>query len=244
MLYFVNRRRWHRTERRSEIVSGRRNVSDDWMSKLPPEKNELFEGVVRRWEAAYAMLSVALNDAFSLCARGELVRARQQLAVASDLAGLLGPPLVGALLTMGNHAREHGTYSRVEPLNPVFFRGATAHRAASWSSLWHGVLFRERPRFLQKLRVLSKAIQELTSEFRATAAVLVDGTSTEPGARWAALDVLHFDLNTCLRETVVILKSFLCAVPNGEMEGLRIRLTGPPSATPDHPDHWPVHVPT
>jgi hypothetical protein len=214
------------------------------MSRLPTEKNELFESVVRGWEASYAMLSIALNDAFSLCARGELVRARQQLAVASELATLLAPPLNAALLTMGNHAREHRTYSRVQPLNPVFFRGATAHRAASWSSLWHGLLFRERSRFLQKLRVLSRAIQELTLEFRATATVLVEGTSTEPGARWAALDVLHFDLNTCLRETIVILKSFLCTVPNDELHGLRIRLTGTAAAMSDHPDHWPVHVPT
>jgi hypothetical protein len=214
------------------------------MSRLPPEKNELFESTVRRLESSYAMLSVALNEAFSLCARGELVRARLQLAVASELAGLFAPPLVSALATMGNHARVHGTYSRVEPLNPVFFRGATAHRAASWSSIWHGILFRGRPRFLQKLRVLSKAVQDLTSEFRATAGVLVEGTSTNPGTRWATLDVLHFDLNTCLRESVVVLKSFLCAVPDSELESLRARLIEPPPRLPDHPDRWPVHVPT
>jgi hypothetical protein len=214
------------------------------MSRLPAEKNELFESVVHHWEASYAMLSVALNEAFSLCTRGELVRARQQLAVTSELASLLAPPLVRALSAMDSHAREHGTYSLVEPLNPVFFRGATAHRAASWSSLWHGVLFRERPRFLQKLRVLSKAVQELTTEFRATTAVLVDGTSTEPGDRWAALDVLHFDLNTCLRETVVVLKSFLCAVPSDELGGLRSRLTAPLPVASGHPDRWPVQVHT
>jgi hypothetical protein len=214
----------------ARFLSGGRSVSDDWTARLPEENNELFEGVVRRWEASYAMLSIVLNEAFSLRARGELVRARQQLAVASDLSQLLAIPLAGALLAMGSHARQHRTYSRVEPLNPGFFRGGTGHRAASWSSLLHSVLLGDRSRFLQKIHALSKAVKELGDEFSCTAATLVEGTSTEPGVGWSKLDVLHFDLNTCVRETVVVLKSFLCVIPPGDLGTLRNDLMGPPTS--------------
>ncbi len=37
---------------------------------LPREKNLVFQTVVQRWECTYAMMSVALDDALSLRARG------------------------------------------------------------------------------------------------------------------------------------------------------------------------------
>jgi trans-aconitate methyltransferase len=36
---------------------------------------------------------------------------------------------------------------------------------------------------------------------------------------WECLDDCHFDLNTCLRETIVLLKSFLVAIPENELDG-------------------------
>ena len=39
-----------------------------------------------------------------------------------------------------------------------------------------------------------------------------------PESHWASLDALHFDLNTCLRETIVVLKSFLCHLPAEQAE--------------------------
>jgi hypothetical protein len=209
------------------LPSGQRTVSDDWTARLPEDKRDLFEGIVQHWEAGYAMLSVALNESFALRSRGELVRARQQAAVAADLAGLLTFPLAGALRTLGLHARKYGTFPRVEALNPGNFRGATGHRLAAWNSLLHGVVPAERFRFSQKLRALSAAIDEMAEEFRRSATALVEGTSTEPGTCWSELDTLHYDLNTCLRESVVVLKSFLCVLPAAEIEHLQSLLEAP-----------------
>jgi len=37
-------------------------------------------------------------------------------------------------------------------------------------------------------------------------------------AEWQAVDAAHYDLNTCLRESIVLLKSFLMALPDDELE--------------------------
>lgn len=34
---------------------------------------------------------------------------------------------------------------------------------------------------------------------------------------WAEVDAHHSDLNTCLRETIVVFKSFLIALPEGQL---------------------------
>jgi len=39
--------------------------------------------------------------------------------------------------------------------------------------------------------------------------------------QWQAVDAAHYDLNTCLREAIVLLKSFLMALPNEELEAFR-----------------------
>ena len=34
---------------------------------------------------------------------------------------------------------------------------------------------------------------------------------------WADVDADHYDLNTCLREAIVVFKSFLIALPDGQL---------------------------
>jgi hypothetical protein len=225
-------------------MSGSHAVTDDWMARLPGEKNDLYESVVRRWEAGYAMLSVALNEAFALRARSELVRARQQLGISSDLMDLLAAPLVYALESMEKHAARCGIHPPVVPLSPSFFRGTTGHRVASRHALLHNVLPGERFRFNLKLRALSRGIRELAVEFCDAAMSLLDGTSTNPSACWTELDSLHYDMNTCLRETVVVLKSFLCMLPSKELQAVRECLTRPAPPLPRGPHSSPAHVTT
>jgi hypothetical protein len=41
---------------------------------------------------------------------------------------------------------------------------------------------------------------------------------------WRELEVLAYDLNTCMGESTVILKSFFCALPHDELETFRNKL--------------------
>jgi hypothetical protein len=61
---------------------------------------------------------------------------------------------------------------------------------------------------------------------------------------WNTLEILHYDLNTCLRETIVVLKSFLLALPNEELEEFKQRLGGivqpePEQSSPRLPQNRP-----
>ena len=73
---------------------------DDWVATLPREKSQLYQLVVRRWECSYAMMSVALDEAFSLRSSGELVCARQQVSIAAGLLGRLTPSLIALCETL------------------------------------------------------------------------------------------------------------------------------------------------
>ena len=45
-----------------------------------------------------------------------------------------------------------------------------------------------------------------------------------PDRAWRELEVLGYDLNTCMGETTVVLKSFFCALPVEELEAFRQKL--------------------
>jgi hypothetical protein len=44
-----------------------------------------------------------------------------------------------------------------------------------------------------------------------------DGTTAESAHLWEAMDTGQFDLNTCLRESTVLLKSFLRVLPDEQL---------------------------
>jgi hypothetical protein len=218
-------------KRKPGTSSFRRSVSDDWIAALPREKAHLFESAVQRWESFYAMMSVSLDDAISMRGRGELVGARQYVSVSADLLAQLATELVGACRSVSDRGRHLENVPRVHPLKTDFFRGETARAAASWNDFLHHVLFADRSRFLQKLRILSETLESLIREYEVAAEEVFAGLSVRPGTSWDALEYLHYDFTTCLRESEVILKSFLRVLPAEQVTAFVAELAAAPSVT-------------
>jgi hypothetical protein len=218
--------------RRNTLSSGRRSVTDDWLAILPRDKNHVFDTVVRRWERIYAMMSVALDDALSLRARGELVCARQQVSTAADLLERLSPQLVSFCDAVSLRGRQLPKVPNVEPLNSAFFRGETGRSAAAWNEIYHRIYFSGRLRFFRKVRYLTSTIAGLAGEFQEVAGDISKGLSTDPVDCWKKLESLHYDLNTCLRETEVLLKAYLCVLPAEQLAALAIELDAVPVPKP------------
>jgi len=164
------------------------------------------------------MMSVSLDDALSLRARGELVRARQQVSISADLLARLSASLVGACGVLSGRGRHISNVPNVAPLNTDNFRGETAQTTASWNEFLHRVLFASRSRYFQKLRILSETLQNVAHEYSDAAEDVAAGVSVKPGDSWDKLECLHYDFTTCLREAEVLVKSFLRVLP-GEQIG-------------------------
>ena len=204
-------------------------VLDDWVAVLPREKEELYQQVVRRWECSYAMMSVALDEAMSLRAAGELVCARQQVSVAAGLLARLAPSLMSLCDALTARGQRASRQPAVEPMHADFFRGDTGQSAASWNQILHRVLFSTRSRFFHKLRLLSHTIAMLEYEFEEAAGDISKNLATQPADCWQHLDNVHYDFNTCLREAEVVLKSFLRILPDDQLVTLASELDAPPA---------------
>lgn len=183
------------------------------------------------------MLSVSLNDAFSLREQGELTRAREDLRVAAGLISRLAEPLLVACQVLQSRGNHLAVPPSVVALDPANFRTQIARRTAGWDQVLHRILFASHSRYSHKLRALQFTISTLAEEFFVTAEELGSGMHTRPEESWLALDSLHYDLNTCLRETLVLLKSFLRALPDAALDSIwnELNAVGSPALSPARP---------
>jgi hypothetical protein len=203
-----------------------KSVCEDWVAWLPAEKNVVFEAVRDQLEISYTMLSVALNEALALLNKGALVQAGQEAGVTADLFDRLAAQLLIVLRALHEQGQNTTALPNITPLIPENFRGAIAHRVSRANKILNRVLFSARSKFSHKLHALSQVIEELASRFRESAEEVAEGASIAPLSGWETLDTLHYDLNTCLRESIVVLKSFLLILPSDNLLEFHQKLAG------------------
>lgn len=127
--------------------------------------------------------------------------------LASDLCHRLAEDLNDMFSSMAKHCRVHGTTPSVAALDAECFCRPNARRLVLLDVVISWPLSSRHKRFLVKLSTLGKIVTRSCIDFRtaATNVAVVDSS-------WAAMDAAHYDLNTCLREMLVMWKCFLRAL--------------------------------
>jgi hypothetical protein len=203
---------------RANILNSRCSpVQKDWNAWLPAAKAQAFDSYVRQLEICYGMFSVSLNEALELRRIGKSGHSCRAILFMPALCARLAFPLEGLLRTLGEHAKHSGVIPNTAPLDPANFRGYREQRTARMSDLLSRVLLTQRSQFLHKIDTLEDMVLSIRKNFHEIASDLGSGVSAEPSADWRAIDDAHFDLNTCLREAIVLLKSFLVVLPNDQL---------------------------
>jgi hypothetical protein len=210
--------------RSHSIEAPKGSVSQDWRRPLTDEKSRAYFGHVGRLETAYGMFSVNLDESFGLRRHGRTAKAYQVLSVAPALCQRLASPLRSLLCAMLEHCKHFGTTPNLAPLDPGNFQNPRSQRVARFNDLFSRVLLTRKSQFLYKIHVLSELVEDLGSSFESTVEELAEGMSNQPERDWEFLDSVHYDLNTCLRETAVILKSFLHALPEAQLSPFQVTL--------------------
>ncbi len=194
------------------------SVRQDWRVWLPEEKAQIFHKHEHHLESLYCMFSVSLNEAIELKHIGLLARSLEAIAMASELCERMTHSLAAILRALYEHAKHYGTVPNAAPMNPGNYHGRTSQRSARMSALLNRILLSHRLRFLHKASTLEEMVEDLGRAFRTAAGDLADGLSTDPERMWNEVDADHYDLNTCLREAIVLFKSFLVVLPVAEVD--------------------------
>jgi hypothetical protein len=194
------------------------SVSQDWRSPLAGDKSDTYLQILHRIETSYAMFSVNLDEALGLRRDGRVAKAQQVLSVSSALCQRLTAPLNSLLLSMLLHVRHSSIAPNLASLDPQNFQNSRSQRVARFNSVFSKVLLTRRSQFLHKISTLTELVEELAANFLASSEEILAGDSLNFDCDWDVLDASHYDLNSCLRETVVLFKSFLHALPESQLQ--------------------------
>ena len=217
-----------------------RSVHEDWFAWIPNEMDQLFDATRNELESSDCILSITLDEALSLCKGGQFEPAKERANVVAGLFDRLAVRVGHVIRTIKDHGTHFGTLPNVKPLSPSNFRGATAQRVSLMNNLLARVLFRERTRFFHKLYSLDEIIAESQKEVHTIVNGISEGAAQFPDRAWHQLEVLGYDLNTCMGETTVILKSFFCALPPEELDAFQEKLVSlVPARLPVNPGRIP-----
>jgi hypothetical protein len=204
------------------------SVSQDWRSPLSTQKSRTYLDTLRGLETSYAMFSVNLDEALGLRRHGRFGKAHQALTVTPALCKRLADPLLTLLRAMLAHAKHFRIVPNLSPLDPENFHQAKSRRAASFNGICSRIFLSQRSQFLHKISTLMELVENLSESFCCAAQELSEPSSLEPEREWELLDASHYDLNTCLRESIVLLKCFLLALPDEQLLEFDAALRGTP----------------
>jgi hypothetical protein len=191
--------------------------------------DQLFGAARKELESSNFILSMSLDEALALCKLGEFASARERAIVVEGLLNRLAVRVCHVLHAIREHGSHFGTLPNVTPLASSNFRGSPAQKVALMDSVLAKVLFRERTRFFHKLHSLLEITEDLQKQAQGVLAGMSEGASELSEQAWQGLEVIGYDLNTCMVETTILLKSFFCALPPEELETFRQKLAEPPS---------------
>lgn len=218
-----------------------KSVRQDWHADLPPDKSQVYAYALEQAKPAHTIFSVTLDQALSHRRSGKHEMARELAGVSAELCVRFAAALECLLNVVEVHADNFGLLPSVAPLNPMFFEGVTAKRAAQLNSLLSDVLFGERKRFLHKVRTVGEMACNIAEEYRVMTTEVSEGSasssSTSTKQIWDHLSLLQYDLTTSLSEATVMLKSFIISLPPGEVIGFRDRLAKALLAMQAAPQH-------
>jgi hypothetical protein len=213
-------------------------VKADWLGWISEAKQRIFKVYAEECETFYTMLSVSLNEAICLREYGALAQSFLALSVIPALTDRLTGLLIDMLRSLKEHAQRYRIAPRVAPLQFASFQGRREKRSAVKSFLLNQILPTQRAQFLSKIRMLQKMVAALGNDFSNAAAELAShGAATEPAPLWAALDTGHFDLNTCLRESMVLLRCFLRSLPDDQLVHFQETISTQKMQSESHPAH-------
>ena len=209
------------------------SVRDDWRAWLPEPKSRLNDQFSKELETLYCIFSVSLDEALELRRAGSLARAYDAARVSRGVCARFSQSLEMLLACLHRHAKHFGLVPNVASLDPENFRGSRSQRTAKITGFLNRILLSQRSQFIHKAATLRDLVGDLNDEFCKAADELVSGVHFENAAFWETLDRSQFDLNTCLRETIVLLKSFLVAMPDEQVAAFETAVTLRSAGTPE-----------
>ena len=186
------------------------------LSPLGPERDAIYRPIAQEIETQAAIVGISLNDAFEErdAGQAEIAWRLVRLSVSEwdRLAEILG------LLSIAM-SRHIGNARAVLPVRSVAadrFKSRVMVDYVRMHELFDQLVFRAKLRFQLHLRMLRRAAETLSREFRRDYRY-GDRTEDRPPEMWARFDYYFHDFDLVAKETLLSCRTLLACLPHSSL---------------------------
>jgi hypothetical protein len=185
----------------------------DARAPLAGHRQRLCQAVVLELEAQTAMLAISLNDAMEERDRGNFDNSRNLLHLTGSEWERLAEVLTFLLQVTGDYLPLARAAVPTRTMDAARFRSESMIEYVRLHEWVDQFLFRNKLRFNLQVRILRRAVETLTEDFRQTQP-RVHSAMEDPSAAWNRLDRDLHDLDLISKEILLTLRSFLACLPD------------------------------
>jgi hypothetical protein len=193
------------------------------LAHLSPELHAIYHPVAQEVETHAAILSISLNDAFE-------ERAALHYDIAWHLVRLSAGEwdrLAGTLMALLNILAKHTTNGHLavpaRRIVPDHFKSRVMTDYLNIHELLDKLVFHSHQRFQLQIRLLRRAIETLTKEFRCTCLYL-ERLQDRSQEVWIRLDLYFHDFDLIAKETLLAFRALLACLPAAALPDLTAEL--------------------
>ncbi|HME01086.1 MAG TPA: hypothetical protein VKM93_27710 [Terriglobia bacterium] len=209
--------------RRVLHMGASRLKSYNGLTPLNREQARIYDLVVRDLEIEAAILGVALNEAIEERKAGNNEVAWRLVRLAASEWDRLAGAAVTLLSQMSKYLPVARLDSPARCMLPERFKSKSMIDYVRLQEILTQFVLHSKLRFQVHLRVLRRAVETLTAEFRH-----LHQTAERPEVRalelWGRLDLYFHDLDLLTKETLLALRAFFPGLSEGELSRFRADL--------------------
>lgn len=181
------------------------------LAPLGPERQAVYDGFAPEVEARTAMLGISLNDAFEERDAGHDMAWRMIRLSASEWDGM-AKIVAGLLDALAKHLPNAQVVVMPRSIHAHRFKSRTMVDYVRMHELLDQLVFSSRRRYQLQLRLLRRAAEIVTGEFRYTYRH-AERTGDQSPEVWNQIDLYFHDFDLIAKEALLAFRALLACLP-------------------------------
>jgi hypothetical protein len=186
---------------------------------LGPDREVIFQPIAQEMETQATILGISLNDAINERDAGQPEIAWRLVRLAASEWDRLAEILRLLSKVLADHVANARVVIPTRSVTAHHFKSRVMIDYLRMHELLDQLVFRSKLRFQLHLRMLRRAADTLSTEFR-RAYRYADRTEDRPPELWNRLDYYFHDFDLITKETLLAFRALLFCLPHSDLAGL------------------------
>jgi len=193
------------------------------LAPLGSERRIIYDGFAPEVEARFAMLGISLNDAFEERDAGRQDMAWRMVRLSASEWYAMEKIIGGLLNTLTRHLPNAQVVVTPRSIHAHRFKSRTMVDYVRMHELLDQLVFSSRRRYQLQLRLLRRAAEIVTGEFRRTYRQ-AERADDRPAEVWSQIDLYFHDFDLIAKEAVLAFRALLASLPLSDLPKFSLEL--------------------